>query len=113
MAVLRIEDGELALHLSAAEKVGAVHGDLRIPLSAVRRVEVLENAHEPADHGMKLGTRIPGRSVPSRRRGLEKSARFGLTGSGARSITPPRLLPFLGRTHAPISRDRGSPERAG
>ena len=51
MAVLRIEDGELALHLSAAEKVGAVHGDLRIPLSAVRRVEVLEDAHEPADHG--------------------------------------------------------------
>jgi hypothetical protein len=62
MAVLRIEDGELALHLSAAEKVGAVHGDLRIPLSAVRRVEVLEDAHEPADHGMKLGTRIPGRT---------------------------------------------------
>jgi len=32
MAVLRIEGGELALHLSEAEKVGAVHGDLRVPL---------------------------------------------------------------------------------
>jgi hypothetical protein len=62
MAVLRIEGGDLALYLSAAEKVGAVHGDLRVPLSAVRRVEVLDNAHEPADHGIKLGTRIPGRT---------------------------------------------------
>jgi hypothetical protein len=62
MAMLRIEGGELALHLSAAEKVGAVHGDLRVPLAAVSRVEVLEDAHEPADHGIKLGTRIPGRT---------------------------------------------------
>jgi len=62
MAVLRIEGGELALQLSAAEKVGAVHGDLRVPLAAVSRVEVLEDAHEPADHGIKLGTRIPGRT---------------------------------------------------
>ena len=45
MAVLRIEGGELALHLSAAEKIGAVHGDLRVPLAAVSRVEVLEDAH--------------------------------------------------------------------
>jgi hypothetical protein len=34
--------------------------DLRVPLSAVRRVEVLADAHRPADHGIKLGTRIPG-----------------------------------------------------
>jgi hypothetical protein len=60
MAELQIEDSELALHLSTAEKVGAVHGDLRVPLSAVRRVEILADAHEPADHGIKLGTRIPG-----------------------------------------------------
>jgi len=38
MAVLRIEDGELALHLSAAEKIGAVHGVLRVPLAAVSTV---------------------------------------------------------------------------
>jgi hypothetical protein len=62
MAELRIEDNELALYLSAAEKVGAVHGDLRVPLSAVRRVDVLADAHGPADHGIKLGTRIPGRT---------------------------------------------------
>ena len=60
MAELQIEGGDLTLYLSATEKVGAVHGDLRVPLSAVRRVEVLADAHEPADHGIKLGTRIPG-----------------------------------------------------
>jgi len=64
MAVLRIEGGELALHLSAAEKIGAVHGDLRVRLAAVSRVEVLEDAHEPADHGIKLGS--TGRIVLSR-----------------------------------------------
>ena len=60
MAELLVNGGELVLHLSATEKVGAVHGDLRVPLSSVRRVEVLADAHEPADHGIKMGTRIPG-----------------------------------------------------
>ena len=60
MAELCVQDGALALRLSAAEKIGAVHGDMRIPLSAVHRVEVLEDAHGPADDGIKLGTRIPG-----------------------------------------------------
>ena len=60
MAELQLEGGALVLHLSAAEKVGAVHGDLRVPLSAVRGVEVLQDAHQPADRGIKLGTRIPG-----------------------------------------------------
>jgi hypothetical protein len=60
MAELQVERGTLVLHPCAAEKVGAVHGDLRVPLSAVRGVEVLQDAHEPADHGIELGTRIPG-----------------------------------------------------
>jgi hypothetical protein len=62
MAELSIEGGELVLHLSAAEKVEGVHGDLRAPLSAVRDVTVLDDAHEPAGirAGVKIGTRIPG-----------------------------------------------------
>ena len=60
MADLRIEGDELVLHLSALERLEAVHGDLREPLSAVRAIEVLENAHEPADHGFKVGERLPG-----------------------------------------------------
>jgi uncharacterized protein len=60
MAELRVEEGELVLHLSRLEQVESVHGDLRVPLSAVRGVEVLQDAHEPADHGFKMGTRLPG-----------------------------------------------------
>lgn len=62
MAELVVEGEELVLHLRGAEKLEAVHGDLRAPRSAVRSVEVLEDAHEPADHGFKQGERLPGYS---------------------------------------------------
>lgn len=62
MAELRIDGDELVLHLSRAEKVEAVHGDLRAPRSSIRSVEVLDDAHEPADHGFKVGERLPGYS---------------------------------------------------
>ncbi|MBO0831837.1 MAG: hypothetical protein J2P28_19360 [Actinobacteria bacterium] len=60
MAELQVEGDELVLHLSGLEKVEAVHPDLRAPLSAVSSIEVLEDAHEPADHGLKIGERLPG-----------------------------------------------------
>lgn len=62
MAELTIEGDELVLHLSRLERLEAVHGDLRAPRAAVRSVEVLEDAHEPADHGFKVGERLPGYS---------------------------------------------------
>lgn len=62
MAELHVEGDELVLHLSGMEKLESVHGDLRAPLSAVRSVEVLDDAHEPADHGFKVGERLPGLS---------------------------------------------------
>jgi hypothetical protein len=62
MAELVVEGDELVLHLSRTEKLESVHGDLRAPRSAVRSVEVLEDAHEPADHGFKVGERLPGYS---------------------------------------------------
>ena len=62
MAELRVQGGDLVLHLAAVEKIEGVHGDLRAPLSAVRGVEVLEDAHGPVGirAGIKIGTRIPG-----------------------------------------------------
>jgi len=60
MAELRVDGGDVVLHLSAAEKAESVHGDLRAPLSAITGVEILEDAHGPADHGIKVGTRLPG-----------------------------------------------------
>lgn len=60
MAELVVEGDELVLHLAWTEKAAAVHGDPRAPLSSVRRLEVLEDAHEPADLGFKIGERLPG-----------------------------------------------------
>jgi hypothetical protein len=60
MAELLVEGDELLLRLGPAEKLESIHGDLRAPLSSVRSVEVLEDAHGPADHGFKVGERLPG-----------------------------------------------------
>ena len=62
MAELQLEGSELVLHLSGAEKAEAVHGDLRVPLSAIRDVEVLEDARSwtGIDAGFKVGMRVPG-----------------------------------------------------
>lgn len=62
MAELVVEGDELVLRLSTAEKVEGVHGDLRAPRSAVRAVEVLDDAHGAAGirAGLKVGTRLPG-----------------------------------------------------
>jgi hypothetical protein len=61
MAELMIDGEELVLHLSTAEKLEGLHGDLRAPRSAIRTVQVVADAHEAAAvRGMKIGTRIPG-----------------------------------------------------
>jgi hypothetical protein len=62
MAELQLEGDEMVLHLSGAEKAEAVHGDLRVPLSTVRGVEVLDDAHSwtGIGAGFKVGMRVPG-----------------------------------------------------
>jgi hypothetical protein len=73
MAELVVEGDELVLHLSGVEKLEAVHGDLRAPRALVSSVDVLDDAHEPADHGFKVGERFPGYSeVASVRTGGER-----------------------------------------
>jgi hypothetical protein len=62
MAELQVHGGELVLHLSGAEKAEAVHGDLHVPVSALRGVEVIDNAHDwtGIGVGLKVGMRVPG-----------------------------------------------------
>lgn len=62
MAELRVEGDELRFVLSAAEKVEGLHGSMSVPLSTVRGVEVLGDAHRAAGirSGIKVGTRLPG-----------------------------------------------------
>ena len=60
MAELIRERQELVVKLSALEKAEAVHGDIRVPWSAVQSVTVLDDAIH-AVHSLKLpGSRIPG-----------------------------------------------------
>ncbi len=62
MAELHVDGRELRLVLSVAEKAEGLHGDLSAPVSALRDVEVLDDAHGAAGWraGIKVGTRIPG-----------------------------------------------------
>ncbi|MDA8297614.1 MAG: hypothetical protein M0004_13700 [Actinomycetota bacterium] len=62
MAELQVDGDTLVLRLARLEKLEAVHGDLRAPRAAVRAIAVLEDAHAPADRGLKVGERLPGRS---------------------------------------------------
>lgn len=60
MAELVREGDTLVLKLTPAGKVEGVHGDIRVPLSTVQSVVVLEDVIH-AVHGMKMpGSRLPG-----------------------------------------------------
>jgi len=59
MAELIIEGDDLVVHLSTAEKLEAVHGEVRVPLDSVKSVEVLDDAMS-AIHGIRVGTGVPG-----------------------------------------------------
>lgn len=60
MATIEVDGSDLVLHLSAGEHALVVRGNPRAPISSLRGAEVLEDAHEPADHGFRVGERIPG-----------------------------------------------------
>ncbi|MGH9294355.1 MAG: hypothetical protein ACRD0B_03405 [Acidimicrobiales bacterium] len=61
MAELRREGEDLVVVLNGIEKAEAAHGDVRVPASSVRGVEVVEDAYD-AVSGLKLiGSRWPGR----------------------------------------------------
>ena len=60
MAELFREEDTLVLRLSTLEKVEGVHGDIRVPVSSVQSVTVLDDVIH-AVHGLKMpGSRLPG-----------------------------------------------------
>ncbi len=59
MAEIQVEGGQVSIHLSFAEKIGALHGDLRFPVSAVRAVRVVDKPFSEIE-----GIRAPGTGVP-------------------------------------------------
>ncbi len=59
MADLYVEGGDLVVRLSALEKLGAMRGDVRVPLSAVTGVRVSDRPWSEL-----RGIRAPGTGVP-------------------------------------------------
>jgi hypothetical protein len=59
MALIATEGSELVVRLRPLEKVGAMHGDIRVPLAAIRSVSV---AAQP--WGLLRGFRAPGTGLP-------------------------------------------------
>ncbi len=74
MAELAVDGDELVLHLSGVEKAEAIHGDLRVPQSAVRGVEVVDDVHSWTGIrvGLKVGMRLPGAAAVATIRGHGK-----------------------------------------
>ncbi|WP_196469670.1 S9 family peptidase [Planomonospora sp. ID91781] len=61
MATMTMTGGELVLALGRGEQVAGLHGDIRVPLSAVREVAVVRNPMAEV-----RGLRAPGLAVPGR-----------------------------------------------
>ncbi|HBQ95348.1 MAG: hypothetical protein M1294_11905 [Firmicutes bacterium] len=60
MAELILDGSDLVLKLSTLEKMEGVHGDIRVPLSSVQSIAIVEDVIH-AVHGLKMpGSRIPG-----------------------------------------------------
>ncbi|HEV7641307.1 MAG TPA: hypothetical protein VGO39_10615, partial [Gaiellaceae bacterium] len=57
---MRHEGDELVLRLNGLEKIGALHGDVRVPASAVRAVRVTEQPFRELRGIRAPGTRLPG-----------------------------------------------------
>lgn len=69
MAELRIDDADLVVHLSPLEKLGALRGDVRVPLSKITEVRVSDRPWSELRGIRAPGTGFPGLlSLCTRRR---------------------------------------------
>jgi hypothetical protein len=69
MATIRISGGDLIVRLSHLEKAGAMRGDVRVPVSAVRTVRVSDDAWSELEGMRAPGTGWPGVIALGTRRG--------------------------------------------
>lgn len=61
MAKINVVDDELRVNLTTREKLAGLHGDIRVPIAAVRDVSV-----EPDALAAVRGLRAPGLAIPGR-----------------------------------------------
>jgi len=82
MARLIVDGADLVVALSWLEKIGAAHGNVRVPLRAVRSVEAEPNPWE-AVRGVKLaGTGIPRVAVLGTRYSADRRDFTAVVGRG-------------------------------
>jgi hypothetical protein len=60
VAQLAVEGDELVVHLTTWEKISGFHGNVRVPLSALRSVSTPDNAWAEMRGWRMAGTGIPG-----------------------------------------------------
>jgi hypothetical protein len=61
LAELTRQDDELVVALSTPEKIESAHGDVRVPMSSVRSVEVVDDAVHAVPGLKVIGAGWPGR----------------------------------------------------
>ncbi|MGH7610987.1 MAG: hypothetical protein ACREN4_03100 [Candidatus Dormibacteria bacterium] len=85
MAEVQIDGDQLVVKMTGMEKLESMHGDLRVPLSSVRSVQVSDNP-SAAISGMKLvGTGLPGGTAVGTWTGSEGET-FAVEHHGSRGI---------------------------
>jgi len=96
MAEIRIEDGKITVELSFLEKLGALHGNVSVPRSAVQDVRVVEQPFSEIKGIRFPGTRVPGlAALGTWRRGKERDFVFVYRGQAGVVIdVDPRAAPY-------------------
>lgn len=61
MAQLKIIDNEITLELSFWERIGSLHGSLRVPVSSIAKIEFVDNLWS---NKVLRGLRAPGTGIP-------------------------------------------------
>jgi hypothetical protein len=86
VAAIRIQGPDLVVRLSRKEQLGAFHGDVRVPVAAVRSVRVSDDAWSEL-RGMRApGTGWPGRIALGTRRGGSGGKQFAAVYGKRRAV---------------------------
>ena len=106
MAEFRVDGQHLVLELTGREKVASLHGALRVPLSAVRSAEVVEEPLRAV-----RGIRAPGYAWPGRAKIGTWRRRGGRTFAVARAGRPAVRVVLDGQRYTEIIADVADPAR--